>query len=133
MPLTYDLMQTQLKRSGSLNQLAEEYTKSFLGKLSNVGSEALLHEQFDPIVNLEEITKKKAMKFLIFFKTKGKDISFEQLIAPLTTLVHEAMFAFYDEIIDGFKEGEVDLMKWVKANLIRIGTAGLEPNQMMMG
>jgi len=43
-PLTYDLMQTQLKRSGSLNSLAEEYTKSFLDKLSNVGSEDLLHE-----------------------------------------------------------------------------------------
>jgi hypothetical protein len=48
-------------------------------------------------------------------------------------LVEEALFAFYDEIIDGFKEGEVDLMKWIKANMIRLGTEGLPPNQMMMG
>ena len=66
------------------------------------------------------------MKYLILFKTKGKDIKFEDLWKPLMNMTEETMYLIYDEIIDGFKGGEPDLMQWVKNNIMRISTEGLE-------
>ena len=120
------MIQAQLKKSGSLNELANDYTKSFISKLSNAGSESLLIEEFDPISSLEDLTKKRVMKYLILFKTKGKDIKFEDLWKPLMNMTEETMYLIYDEIIDGFKGGEPDLMQWVKNNIMRISTEGLE-------
>lgn len=70
---------------------------------------------------------------MILFKTKGREASFSEVCEPALDLLDQSIFAIYDEIVDGFKDGEIGLMNWVKANIMRLVTEGLAPNQMMMG
>ena len=69
-----------------------------------------LGHEFNFFTDLEDLVKKRVMKYLILFKTKGKDIKFEALWKPLMELNEQTIYALYDEIIDGFKGGEPDLI-----------------------